>query len=556
MFTNVDNVRDTKVASTEATDYMAARLNASETGRTIGTAMMLNVMAGDKFDVTAQSFWNTNDAGNLPDNSSLLTALVSTLVSGANANSAIGEQGATQVINSTITSDNYAAFQSILNTMTDPDAPTAYINYMMFDDQMNFLPDQSGAVQIGSTSGTWQAIGTTSPISATHTGYVLIFMSTTYLGDVYFDNLQITVYHSRLLQEQHYYPFGLAVNVGEAVGGDNVHNKFKFEGNEVTEDLSLNLQDFHARMYNYQIGRFTGIDKLADAYGQVSLTPYHFCADDPANGTDPTGLFDGEIGNRNKTLSDDQGYNLEVIDGDDNLAWDGGSRAMYGDGNGSFSSAESEVNLTNELIALNSGKVNNSVPDATTTGIASAGPVTPGSIGPDNGEQTVTIVNDNTNNHGSDCTTDDDQGTNGSSNSNNPPKAGFTNNSISDVYWVKPEDNFQLSADGSLKNVGNSTDNVFIWASSAYPVFPGQTTPYAIDGFAKEGGGEVFKVISIFNTGVSVDADNNIHGVWMIINSIGGGGWKGQSTLDNLNANKNTSWNQLFNQAGYNLPTQ
>ncbi|WP_129022110.1 RHS repeat-associated core domain-containing protein [Edaphocola flava] len=49
--------------------------------------------------------------------------------------------------------------------------------------------------------------------------------------------------------------------------------------------------DFHNRQYDPQLGRFMGIDPMADAAGQQGLSPYHAMACNPSTMTDPLGLF-------------------------------------------------------------------------------------------------------------------------------------------------------------------------------------------------------------------------------------------------------------------------
>ena len=182
-------------------------------------------------------------------------------------------------------------YAALVNSTANPEIPQAFINYLVFDENMNLMPAQSGAIQIGATAGAWQAFGTSSPLVMSSSGYIAIYISTSTRGDIFIDPITITAYQGQLLQEQNYYPFGLAISEGDALGGSNVKNKFKHEGNEVYDDLGLNVQDFHARQYDYLIGRFLSLDPLADRGGQETMTPYHFCGNNPANCTDPGGMI-------------------------------------------------------------------------------------------------------------------------------------------------------------------------------------------------------------------------------------------------------------------------
>ena len=55
------------------------------------------------------------------------------------------------------------------------------------------------------------------------------------------------------LEENHYYPFGLAIY---EPASNPVPNRYKYQGKEMQDELGLELYDFHARQYDPQIGRF------------------------------------------------------------------------------------------------------------------------------------------------------------------------------------------------------------------------------------------------------------------------------------------------------------
>ena len=64
-------------------------------------------------------------------------------------------------------------------------------------------------------------------------------------------------------------------------------NKFKYNGKELQDDLSLNWYDYGARMYDPAIGRFSCIDPSADNY--EAWTPYNYVANNPILLIDPIG---------------------------------------------------------------------------------------------------------------------------------------------------------------------------------------------------------------------------------------------------------------------------
>jgi len=79
-------------------------------------------------------------------------------------------------------------------------------------------------------------------------------------------------------------------------------NKFKFGGkelqsNEFADGTGLELEDFSARMYDHQIGRWFNHDKFAEVY--VALSPYQYAANNPIRNIDEAGKLlkdkDGNI---------------------------------------------------------------------------------------------------------------------------------------------------------------------------------------------------------------------------------------------------------------------
>ena len=86
-------------------------------------------------------------------------------------------------------------------------------------------------------------------------------------------------------RRNHRYPYGLTF--ADAGKGSSLQ-PYKFGGKELDAMYGLNIYDFHARTQTPDLARFTRPDPLAEK--TPHLSPYLFCANDPVNNIDPTGM--------------------------------------------------------------------------------------------------------------------------------------------------------------------------------------------------------------------------------------------------------------------------
>jgi RHS repeat-associated protein len=95
------------------------------------------------------------------------------------------------------------------------------------------------------------------------------------------------VTHNRgaLLEETHYYPFGLTMAGISSKAAGSLQNRYKFNGGnelqnaEFSDGNGLELYDAVNRMYDPQIGRFWQVDELAESHWD--MTPYNFASNNP-----------------------------------------------------------------------------------------------------------------------------------------------------------------------------------------------------------------------------------------------------------------------------------
>ncbi|MBS1919591.1 MAG: hypothetical protein JST17_05015 [Bacteroidetes bacterium] len=275
---------------TSPNDYIQ-KLNGN--GVRVGTGIVLKVMAGDKFNLRVNSWWNSNNSPGTPVNplNDLLSALnggVSSVSSGhytstdLSSNSALNP-GATDFLNS--------------HTGYSGSIPKAFINWVLFDEQFKFVSSSSGFEQVGS-SNTFTT-HTRTNVAINKSGYLYVYVSNeTPNIDVYFDNLQVTHIRGNLISDESFYPFGLKMSgiSDKSLNFGAPENHFKFndkeeQRQEFSDGSGLEWYDYKNRFYDDQIGRFFCVDLLADKYPYYS--PYQFAGNEVPNAVDLDGLEPG-----------------------------------------------------------------------------------------------------------------------------------------------------------------------------------------------------------------------------------------------------------------------
>lgn len=285
LFSRIDSVRGAKPLSLNASDQEAAELIGSDPEKRIGTSLLLKVMAGDKFDLSTETYYDEYTAEDdvAAGNNELIESLVNALSGGVTGLEGWEGSAGHDIIGNLFTPEAYMeAYNAMTANSTDPAKPKAYLNYMVFDEEMQLVPEESGVIQVGA-GGDWRALGTAGQMTVGRNGYLAIYLSNSSDMKVYFDNLRVRFYKGALLDENHYYPYGLVINSGTT---NALERKYLYQGKEFRNELSLNLYDFHARQYDPQIGRFLSLDPEGQFHsGYIGM------GNNPVMGADPDGRF-------------------------------------------------------------------------------------------------------------------------------------------------------------------------------------------------------------------------------------------------------------------------
>jgi len=316
-YANLNTTREPKPSgypvdnTTSPNDYVA-RVKAASGSQKIGPSIILKVMAGDKFDVKVSSWYKTNGAspGTPVNPLADLVAALTTNIGGFT--STHGGITVNQLQTSGVLSPN--ASQFLNSQSSDPARPKAYLNWILLDEQFNIAKDPNGNIMANGYSGADQvpseaAFGTaTNPnvyeqgfnnLAINKSGYLYVYVSNeTPNIDVFFDNLQVIHTRGAILEETHYYPFGLIMSGISSKAAVPILNKFQFAGkekqsNEFSDGSGLELIDFGARLHDPQLGMWHNIDPLSDISRRWS--PYNYAFSNPLRFIDPDGLAVEEI---------------------------------------------------------------------------------------------------------------------------------------------------------------------------------------------------------------------------------------------------------------------
>ena len=110
---------------------------------------------------------------------------------------------------------------------------------------------------------------------------------------VYFDNFTVSDTRGRIIEEDHYYAFGLKIaGISSVKFGDEHEGSLKnnnlYNDKELWDDADLNWYDYGFRNYDPQIGRFPQLDPLTWDYPE--LTNYQYASNEPIANVDMDGL--------------------------------------------------------------------------------------------------------------------------------------------------------------------------------------------------------------------------------------------------------------------------
>ncbi|MFN8289024.1 MAG: N-acetylmuramoyl-L-alanine amidase [Chitinophagaceae bacterium] len=264
------------------------RLN-STTGKT-GLGITLKVMAGDRIDIFGRSYYFQNNTGGNAANTSVpVLELLSGLLA-APGSATAGAHTSTAELNSVpAVTTPLAAYQGdpARNNSNYPQRPRAFINYIFLDEQFRPVSGNAGFSAVSDQPGLKDHMSELQNKVAARNGYVYIYISNESPVNVFFDNLQVVHTRGPVLEETHYYPFGLTMAgiSSKSINFGRPQNKMKFNGIEQNTELELDIYDARYRNLDPQIGRFWQLDPKPNEIFSL----YTAMANNPILYSDPLG---------------------------------------------------------------------------------------------------------------------------------------------------------------------------------------------------------------------------------------------------------------------------
>jgi RHS repeat-associated protein len=169
--------------------------------------------------------------------------------------------------------------------------PMAYINYILLDEQFQYV--KSGFSRVGPGGSVKDHFADLQNIGVTQNGYLYVYCSNQSPVDVYFDNLQIVHTRGPLVEETHYYPFGLtmagissqALNFGTPENNKLYNKGSELQHKEFSDGSGLELYSTNFRSLDPQLGRWWQIDPKPD----MAESPYSSMGNNPISYNDPLG---------------------------------------------------------------------------------------------------------------------------------------------------------------------------------------------------------------------------------------------------------------------------
>nr|WP_295871554.1 RHS repeat-associated core domain-containing protein [uncultured Chitinophaga sp.] len=174
------------------------------------------------------------------------------------------------------------------------------MSFVLFGEQFKLVEGNSGVRQVKASPDELQNLAV-DEMAISRSGFLYVYTGNESEQDVFFDNVVLDFSNGPLLEETHYYPFGLTmagISSNALKGTNYAENRKRYNGKELQrgefgDGSGLEWYDYGARMYDVQIGRWHVVDPLSEKMGRWS--PYNYAFDSPMRFIDPDGMWPGDF---------------------------------------------------------------------------------------------------------------------------------------------------------------------------------------------------------------------------------------------------------------------
>ena len=252
----------------DTSNHWVSMLNGGSGGNRIGPSIVLKVMAADTVSASVYGWYQGSTQAPPSPETPLINDLLS-LLTGDMMGQAVGKLGTLMApVNNALNT----AMPTFLSGVKDADynsaQPKAFLNWVLFDDQLNYVTGNVVQMPAMSAGQNKQVLQLTFPASLPKNGYLYIYLSNESQQQVFFDNLNIQYKPGPLLEETHYYPFGLTMASisDKAIKANYAENKYRFnkgselQNKEFADGSGLEMYETNLRELDPQLGRWWQID--------------------------------------------------------------------------------------------------------------------------------------------------------------------------------------------------------------------------------------------------------------------------------------------------------
>ena len=306
LFSNISSTDTAKPAGfgNDNNSHFVSKLNGDGTAgnKRVGPSIVLKVMTGDTISISTYS-WYKGSAQSPPVNPpSIYTELLPLLTSGVTGlNGAKGGTVPSSISGPALGTDlaNLISFDSTTYS-SSTSRPKAFMNWMVVGEDYVAATSSlnhvySKQVPVCNPGDTAQQIVGPANMVVRRNGWIYIYLSNESAQSVYFDNLVINLKHGPLVEQKDYYAFGMENPVlsTQALKPSYIPNRMRYNGKELqaqefVDGSGLAWDDYGARMYDPEIGRWMVVDPMSDKNRRWS--PYNYAVDNAMRFIDPDGM--------------------------------------------------------------------------------------------------------------------------------------------------------------------------------------------------------------------------------------------------------------------------